>query len=145
MSNYNTNLKIGFPSIWAPTDQKAPLCIGNKLIYTTKNFFWFFLANQLFLLSVSGMCTSTTVILRNTGKIGITKPHGCPLGASLADSKFLVKFHRGWVLGEVLPFPEEGECPRGVWCAHLGVENFTYVICPWAIREIKRKHSLHMT
>ena len=32
MSNLNTNLKVGFPSIWAPTDQKAPLCVwaGNK-------------------------------------------------------------------------------------------------------------------
>ena len=26
MSNLNTNLKVGFPSIWAPTDQKALLC-----------------------------------------------------------------------------------------------------------------------
>ena len=26
MSNFNTYLKVGFPPLWAPTDQKAPLC-----------------------------------------------------------------------------------------------------------------------
>ena len=30
MSNFDTNLKVGFPPIWAPTNQKAPLCIVPK-------------------------------------------------------------------------------------------------------------------
>ena len=40
MSNFNTNLKVGFPSIWAPTDQKAPLCIGGNILIEWPSLGW---------------------------------------------------------------------------------------------------------
>ena len=33
MSNFNTNLRVGFPPLWAPTDQKAPLWMGETKIF----------------------------------------------------------------------------------------------------------------
>ena len=32
MKNFNTNLKVGFPPLWAPTEQKALLCKGEKIL-----------------------------------------------------------------------------------------------------------------